>query len=126
MRVAIEHKEAVSGLIKKVLQVEVTTVVQFSEEERAIIDSWNLGDVTVVERQMDGQRAAKYKGDQYSAQAPYEHLRIGQLTQGPDRYLFDTPHDAKVYQEQLVEGLKTLKSYLANCASLAEPQVFEI
>lgn len=126
MRVAIEHKEAVSGLIKKVLQVEVTTVVQFSEEERAVIDSWNLGDVVVVERQMDGQRAAKYKGSEYSVQAPYEHLRIGQLTQGPDRYLFDTPHDAKLYQEQLVEGLKTLKAYLANCASLAEPQVFEI
>ena len=126
MRVAIEHKEAVSGLIKKVPQVEVTAVVQFSEEERAIINSWNLGDVIVVERQMDAQRAAKHKGDQYGAQAPYEHLRIGQLTQGPDRYLFDTPHDAKVYQEQLVEGLKTLKAYLANCASLAEPQSFEI
>lgn len=126
MRVSIEHKEAVSGLIKKVPQVEVTAVVQFSEEERAIINSWNLGDVVVVERQMDAQRAAKYKGDQYSAQAPYEHLRIGHLTGGPDRYLFDTPHDAKVYQEQLVEGLKTLKAYLANCASLAEPQVFEI
>jgi hypothetical protein len=126
MRASIEHKEIASGLIKKVPQVEVTVAVQLSEEERAIVERWNLGERVVVERQINAHRLGKMKADQYDYEANLEHLRIAHLLRGPNRYVVDTPLDAKVYQNEVVEGLKSLKSFLAGCAELAEPQSLEI
>ena len=126
MQASIEHKEITAGVIKKVPQVEVTVAVQFSEEERAIAERWNLGERIVVERDINAHRLGKMKADQYEYQAKLAHLRLADLWRGPSRHVVDTPLDAKLYQDEVVEGLKTLKAFLTGCAELAEPQRIEI
>ena len=85
-----------------------------------------LGERIVVERDINAHRLGKMKADQYEYQAKLAHLRLADLLRGPSRHVVDTPLDAKLYQDEVVEGLKTLKAFLTGCAELAEPQRIEI
>jgi len=52
--------------------------------------------------------------------------KIGSLVKGPDRYVLDTPADAKGYEARLTEALKTLKGFLQANESKAESKSFEL
>ncbi|MEJ0041003.1 MAG: hypothetical protein WDM81_01665 [Rhizomicrobium sp.] len=55
------------------------------------------------------------------------HLRVKDLLSGkPDKYLFDTPADAKVYEHELTEALKAFKQFIAANAEMAGAKSFEL
>jgi hypothetical protein len=127
MRVSIEHSDKAVGLLKRVNQVEVTTTVQFSEEELAVIRDRRLKDYIVAERVPDSRTASKFDAEYAASIADGWHLRVRDLMKGkPDRFTFDTPVDAKLYEERLKEALKTLKSFIEGNASMAEATTFEL
>jgi len=108
-------------------EVEVILNVEFSEEEREVIETYHLEDYVVLERLPNSRIAAMLKDEELKEWAPSFHLRISHLIKdGPDFFSFDTPADAKIYQRRLTESLKELKEFIADNASLAPPISFEL
>lgn len=127
MRVSIEHSEKSAGLLKRVTQIEVTTTVLFSEEELAVIRDRHLKDYVVVERELDSRTARSLNPENSREDAKIWFLRVRDLMKGkPDRFTFDTPVDAKMYEDRLKEGLKALKSFIEGNASMAQATTFEL
>ena len=127
MRVSIEHSDKAVGLLRMVNQIQVTTTVQFSEEELAVIRDRRLKDYIVAERVPDSRTASKFDAEYAASIADGWHLRVKDLMKGkPDSFLFDTPVDAKIYEERLKEALKALKSFIEGNAATAEATTFEL
>ena len=127
MRVSIDHKDKKTGLVFKSNKYEVVVSVQFSDEELAIINSRKLKEYVVLERGWDAtmkETAAKHP-DYYDLLPP-PNLIIGKLVKGPDSYVFDTPIEAKGYEEKVTEALKRLKSFIMGNAEKAENKSFEL
>jgi hypothetical protein len=127
MRVSIKHTDKSSGLIFKTHQVEVAVTVVFSDEELAIIKSRKLKDYVVLQREPDRLRRERL-GETAMAHNPRMFdLYVRDLVAGrPEQFFCDTPVDAKVYEQNLTEALKTLKSFLQGNAETAGAKVFEI
>ncbi|MDE1945381.1 MAG: hypothetical protein KGI03_03875, partial [Patescibacteria group bacterium] len=122
-----EHNDKTSGLFGNVHQVEVFTRVQFSEEELAIIKSRKLKDYVVLKRKPDSRTAKKFDAEYMASIADGYHLRVKDLMkEDADRFTFDTPVDAKVYEENLTAALKQLKSFIVGNAGVAEAKTFEL
>lgn len=120
MRVSIEHKEKQVGFIRKKKYHAVTCRVDFSEEEMQIIKQGQLWDMVVLER----SRPANEEPNEYRG-PDFFNLTVGDLSSVDqkgnklvDEYCFATPHEAREYELQLTEALKTLKSYLQHHAGL--------
>ena len=127
MHVSIEHRKKSSGLLQNVPQVEVVANVQFSEEERLIIESRRLQDYVVLQREPDSRQADKLEPEELERWAHSFHLRISHLmNERPDCFTLDTPADAKVYQQRLIEALRQLKVFIADNAALGAPVSFEV
>jgi len=127
MRVSIDHRDISHGLIFKKTLAEVICSVQFSAEELSVINGRKLKDYIVLERGWDAtmqEKAAKHP-EHYDRITP-PNLKIGSLVKGPDRYVLDTPADAKGYEARLTEALKTLKGFLQANESKAESKSFEL
>lgn len=122
MRVRISHREKKAGFFGLTRQVEVTTEVEFSREERAIIAERQLADRIILERFPDSRTAAALDKDELERWLPGFHLRIGDLLRAsPDRFRVDDPHAAKLYETQLTEALRQLKAFIADNARTAPP-----
>tara|TARA_R110002110_G_scaffold322490_1_gene534916 strand:- start:43 stop:399 length:357 start_codon:yes stop_codon:yes gene_type:complete len=118
MRVSIEHSDKAVGLLRMVNQIQVTTTVQFSEEELAVIRDRRLKDYIVAERVPDSRTASKFDAEYAARIADGWHLRVRDLMKGkPDGFMFDTPVDAKIYEQRLTEALKALKSFIEGNAA---------
>jgi hypothetical protein len=127
MRVTIEHHKKTTGGLRAIPQVEVIALVAFSEEERLIIESRRLEDYVVLQREPDSRQASKLEPEEMERWAHSFHLRIGDLLKSrPDRFTFDTPADAKIYQQRLTEALKQLKAFIMDNANLGPPTSFEL
>lgn len=123
MRVDIKHVEKKQGLLfgTKLYGVECTVV--FSDEERQIIEERDLKPVVFMERRapadVDEEKhesrglgkkllTAAVKGRDANSHG----LSFNKLLRGADTYFTPSPADAKFYEEDLVEALKTAKKYL--------------
>ena len=127
MRVSIEHREKYAGLFRNIPQVEVLTAVQFSEVELEIIESRRLEDYIVLERAPDSHTMKKFGPGEYEACADLYYLRVKDLMRGkPDRFTFDTPVEAKLYEQALSDTLREMKAFLEAAASPSGAHVFEI
>jgi|SRR5665213_1705919 len=126
MRISIEHQKKAAGGLRNIPQVEVITDVQFTDEERLIIESRRLQDYVVLQREPNSRQASKLEPEELEQWASY-HLRIADLMKDrPDRFTFDTSADAKIYQLRLTEALKQLKAFIMDNASLGPPSNFEL
>ena len=127
MRVSIEHQEKAKGFLGHHHQVDVITSVEFSEEEISIIKNRQLENHIVIEREPDSRTAGKMTAEELEACASNFHLRVGHLMQNrSDRFTFDSPSQAKAYQQRLAQALQELKSFLNNNAAIGLPTTFEI
>lgn len=127
MRVSIEHREATSGLFKKVTQYEVATTIQFSETERAIIAKRKLENTIVLEREPNARKTSHLLPEDKIALADVFHLKISGLLKGTDVYTCDTPLDAKQYDGELKQALQQLKTYIeSNTTAPAGVETFEL
>jgi hypothetical protein len=127
MKVSFVHEEVATskGMLtsKTVRQVAVTTTVQFSEAEIAIIRGWSLENWLIMERAFD---LLQQKKSEEKAQNP-DQLRIQNFLDNPsDSFLFDSPIEAKGYQARLTVELKNIKNNIDHNASVAEATTFEL
>lgn len=128
MRVQIDRgiKTSTSGLLSRQTKefISVKVAVQFSEEERAVIQRWALSTVTVIDRKMN----ADSPKDVSHGQPDFYALRVSNLLEHRNiETVFDLPTDAVHFEEELTEKLKTFKLFL-NANSHYEPgsQTFEL
>jgi hypothetical protein len=127
MRVSIEHREATSGLFKKVTQYEVVTTIQFTEEERAVIKKRELENTIVLEREPNARKTSHLRPDEKIALADVFHLKISGLLKGTDVYTCDTPLEAQQYDGELKQALQQLKAYIgANADARVGVETFEL
>ena len=137
MKVSISHAEQSKGLLFKKTLHNVICDVQFSEEEQQIITERSLEGDVVLERDVPADVDAEKHANRglgkklmtaaiSGRDANHFHLTIGKLMRGPDTYAVGTPIEAKVYEEELVERLRSLKGYLEGNATVAEGPSFEL
>lgn len=119
MRVTISHREETRGMLKKTKLCAVEVSVQFSEEEKQIIDMWDLGGFIVVERRSPADL-------EVNEEIGYP-LRISHLLSGKETYVVGTPHMAKIFHEELKESLENLKEFItANAGIENKSETFEL
>lgn len=114
MKVDIQHKEITRGLIFKKTFYQVSTTVQFTEEEKFIIKKQKMKDDVVHQRD---RPAGVTRTD-----IPIHHyyLHVDQLLKGTDHYVVATVLEAKAYEAQLMESLKTFKEILSHSGEITE------
>jgi hypothetical protein len=54
------------------------------------------------------------------------HIRVKTLLKGPDKYGFPDPVQAKNYETEVVESLKTLKSFFEGAKDVGQAKSFEL
>ena len=126
MRVTINHEQKTTGLVFKKTKHAVVHSIQFSEEELATIKTRKLKSTVVMERKWDAtmrEKAAAHP--EYYDTVPPPNLTVGDLLKG-DTYVCDTPVEAKRYEAQLIECLKTVKPFIEGNQSSAQSKSFEL
>lgn len=119
MRVTINHREETRGMLKKKTFCAVEVAVQFSEEEKQIIDMWDLGAYVILER----LTPADQDGDIHDGSP----LTLDLLLMGTSSYVAGTPLAAKNYHEEVKNGLETLKGFImANADIENKHETFEL
>jgi hypothetical protein len=108
MRVSIDHGEMTSGFFAKKTFHTVTVRVDFSEEEKHIIKKTRIEKATVVERGVPADRNPR----QFEGIEDVFNLTVHKLLEGPDTYAFETPLEAKEYEELFKASLQNLKAHL--------------
>jgi hypothetical protein len=122
MRVSIEHSEKTEGLIFKTKYFHVKLKVEFSNEERAIIQQRKLEKDIIMERNPPADVKVK-PGDNLNI----FDLTIGKLAKrGEDTYVVATPLEAKSYEGELVQRLQVLKAHIMENASTGTSKSFEL
>lgn len=124
MKVNIQHVEKSKGAIFKKKLHGVALTVTFSEEEAAIINERKLHHDIILERgypaDVDPEKHARRGLVKLAATAAISgrdanhfHLTLGKLMSGTDTYYFDTPLEAKQYEQLLKdETLPDAKAYI--------------
>ncbi len=129
MKVNIEHVEKISGVVFRKRLHGVALSVKFSEEEHAIITQRGLERDMVLERGVPADvNAEKHEkrgmvkklatAAVMGRDANHYHLTIGKLLQGTDTFFFDTPLEAKTYEQALHEVLPEVKEYIMGNESI--------
>ena len=124
MRVNIEHKEISKGMLKKKTYHQVDLTVEFSEEEKQIIKQQNLTRTIVLEREPPADRnPGSFQGIEDVLNLTIFHLVDGK----PNSHTLATPMDAKQYEADLTDALKSLKAFLDENAGVEEKsKTFEL
>lgn len=124
MQVEIDHNEKPMGFFNKRTMYGVSVAVHFTEEQKAIIKLRRLEGVTVIKRDQDVKDKRYFKELERDG---FFNLTIGKLKDGyGDIHYFNTPSQAKQYQEEVEVGLTNLSAYLADNAEIGTRKVFEI
>jgi len=119
VRIKIEHAQGREGFPFKRPFHEVQVTVDFSHEERSIIQVRRLEDYVLMER----WPATALETDDPDWYA----LRIQDLIhRKPDRTRWRTPAEAKVYTLDLSDALYGLKHWLEENAEPGQAQVMEL
>ena len=135
MRVSISHGEHKTGLLLGKKRHTVTVSVQFSDEELHVIKNRDLGNDIILERdppvdakvtEVKGVGSALKVVSGMGKTVNGFHLRIKDLMNGSDTYTLTTPVEAKVYEDELIEKLRVLKSYLEGNAEGGSDKSFEL
>lgn len=122
MKVTITHSTTTQGLMRKTTYFNVAVAVQFSTEERGVIERYDLGVLEVLER----QPPATARGGADSERGLY-NLTVAGLLRGENTYLCATPLEAKSYDSELRDALPKLKAYLdANAMPRTGSDTFEL
>ncbi|MEO9894791.1 MAG: hypothetical protein ABJD13_02510 [Paracoccaceae bacterium] len=126
MKVSIDHKEKTTGVLRRTTLHGVQVHIQFSEEERAVIEARGLKYDVVLERgysaDVSDAKAIKQENRGLGRKllnaavnggdANNTHLTINKLMKGPDLFYVSTPLEAKAYEDELKEKLVLLKGYI--------------
>ena len=127
MRAYIQHEERTAGLLRSIRQVDVVVHVEFSDEERVIIERRGLEEFVILERTPDTRLLDKLRSEEINGWDHSFHLRVRDLLGAtPDRFTFDTPSDAKAYQARLTDALRSLKAFILANTTLGEATTLEI
>lgn len=131
MKVSFDHRETTTGLIFQKQAFEVRTTVEFTAEERAILQHQNLSDYVVLDREPSATIQRRYKNHeaailQANKDQGFFALRVKDLLKGPDVYDCNTVVEAKAYERDVTEGLKKLKNAIAISATAPTSKTFEL
>jgi hypothetical protein len=131
VRVSIEHTQETKGLLRKTTFYIVCLTVEFSEEEKSIIQQRKLERDIILERgapaNVDEEKHANrgllskaITAATKGLDANHFHLTIGKLLAGTDRYALATPLEAKEYEAEIKDKLTALKGYIMGNARIEE------
>lgn len=122
MRVSIEHKEKTTGIFSKKTWYIVSLKVEFSQEERTIIEKRKLSDYVIWERPHDDEAQERHKKDlAFLDSLGPDNLTAGKLAKGkPDEYALATPIGAKNYESKLKDALVGMKDFIAGNAEIEQ------
>jgi hypothetical protein len=116
MRVTIKHREETRGMIKKAKLCVVDVSVQFTEEERQIIDMWELSGYVIMERDPP-----------VGSESDNSRLSLYNVLHSTDAYVAGTPFGAKIYHEEVKASMETLKEFImANAGIENKHETFEV
>ena len=134
MKVSINHQEKTTGMLRKTTFHGVEVSVQFSEEERSVIEKRDLKYDIVLERGhsadvSDTKAEAKENrglgrklltAAVSGKDANWTDLTINKLMAGPDLFFLKTPLEAKEYEDALKGRLVQLKDYIVGNEGVQE------
>lgn len=136
MRVSLEHVEKKTGMVFKKTLYGVQCRVDFTEEEKQIIDQRKLETDVLLERDwsadVDGEKKESRGLGRKLASAAFSgmdsnhpHLTIRKLMRG-DTHFFTSIGEAKGYEQELREGLQLCKNWVEANAEKGEASTFEL
>lgn len=114
----IKNSTHTKGLVFKDTFYKLDLHVELTEEEKAIIKERDLGGMIIWE--LPNPASVTHYPEQGW------DLIFNSLVHGHYWYDFKTPHDAKLFQEELVDKLKIAKQYLQSNATTAQDTSLEI
>jgi len=125
MKIDIKTGETKSGLVFKKTHQEVNLFIEFSEEEKAIINANNLEDVVVLERgcpsDIDGGNF--YPGNNMD----FHNVTVKRLMgKDPLRHATVSKGELNTFIAQIKKKLPQLKSMIDGNAVEAEDESFEL
>ena len=127
MRVTIEHKERKEGLLRRRTIYEVHLTVEFSPEEQAVLNRTDIGELLILKRALPLLVRGKLDPDDDRKLIRKFDLTPNSLMRGTDRYDFESPGEAKHYDQQLREQLIKLKQLIdANTTAPSGATTFEL
>lgn len=141
MRVSIEHGEIREGMIRKTTYHTVSVLVEFTDEEKQIIEQRGLQRDVLLNRGVPANEdASKYDSSSLSDKLASGNmlglavgigkaliikediriLRISTLLKGKDTFVLRQPSDAKNYEEELKDALVKMKGYIVDNAGIEQ------
>lgn len=133
MRVSIEHGEIREGIVRKTTYHTVSVLVEFTDEEKRIIEQRGLQRDVLLNRGVPANEdPSKYESSSLSdklssgnylglavgigkamlTKEDIRVLRISTLIKGRDTFVLRQPSDAKNYEEELKDALVKMKGYI--------------
>lgn len=126
MRVNIEYANKSAGMFSSKTLPQVCVTVDFSEAELQRIHQRGILDRVLVRRVPHEKELKKYNRRDWENMQDAYWLRVKDLVKNrPDVFTFDALVDAKSYESELTEALKTLKTHIAEDVSTAS-KTFEL
>jgi hypothetical protein len=141
MKVSIRHVQTTTGLIRKTTHHGVAVKVDFNSEELAIIRERHLENDYLVERGYSAELSQGHIDRQENrglgktlmkaAVSGFDsmstNLSVTKLMKGEDIFYVGRPMEAKAYEEELKQGLVTLKGWIEGNAEVEkETTEFEL
>ena len=120
MKVDIKRSEQTRGLFKKTTEYHVSVSVQFSEEEKKVIEECDISGNVICERPTRAGMKAFEDPSIF-------HLRVLSLLKDkPDVFEFENLADANEYNDAIPPSLKNLKDFIERNSSPQEDTSFEL
>jgi len=137
MKVSIAHTEKKKGMIFSTRYYGVTVHVEFSEEEKAIIEERGFANETVVVRDYSADvdaEAIESRGlgrkllsaAVSGADSLNPSLTIQKLLNGPDTHYFESYLEAQEYENEFKTSLKNVKDGMMAHAEGPQDSTFEL
>lgn len=131
MKVDIQHVEKSQGLVFRKKLHGVALTVSFSQEELQIINERKLAKDRIIERGVPADvDAHKHANKGLGAKlvtavvkgtdALTFDLTIAKLMKGTDTFFFETPLEAKGYEQEVREAMPRLKAYIVENAGIEQ------
>ena len=122
MKVNIEHKTKQTGIFSKTNHSVVVVTVQFSAEELALIHQHKLKDMVLIER----DPPSHFPNNIPESDRDIHYLRVRNILNKSDEYTVANPVKAKNYEADVVEALKSLKSYITGVSEAPKSSSFDL
>jgi hypothetical protein len=115
MRLTIEHTEKKKGFLKKTTEYRVSAIIEWTEEERAIVKERQLGKFVVWHEETDDEVIGNFDVNIDVLLPDKKKSSTNESGRG-----FDNPIQAQEWEAKVTQGIKDMKEFIYSNAEKLE------